>query len=85
VSGRPGIGSTLIGARTVEQLRANLASLEVALTPEQRDALDEVSAPALDFPAAVSDMGAMIGFGGTTVDGTTYPVLPTLANSDRRY
>jgi aryl-alcohol dehydrogenase-like predicted oxidoreductase len=75
VGGRPGIGSTLIGARTIEQLHANLASLDVTLTPEQRATLDEVSAPTLDFPAAVVNMSAAVAFGGMTVDGTTYPAF----------
>jgi aryl-alcohol dehydrogenase-like predicted oxidoreductase len=76
VIGQPGIGSTLIGARTVEQLRANLASLDVALTPEQRAALDEVSAPTLDFPSpALLNISAGVAFGGMTVDGTAYPAF----------
>jgi aryl-alcohol dehydrogenase-like predicted oxidoreductase len=76
VIGRPGIGSTLIGARTVEQLHANLASLDVALTPEQRAVLDEVSAPTLDFPSpAILNMSAGVAFGGMSVDGTTYPAF----------
>jgi aryl-alcohol dehydrogenase-like predicted oxidoreductase len=40
VRSRPAVTSTLIGARTVEQLRTNLASLEITLTPEQLAALD---------------------------------------------
>ncbi|QFZ78067.1 hypothetical protein GFH48_36515 [Streptomyces fagopyri] len=47
---RSGITSTLIGARTIDQLRANLASLDVTLTPEHRTTLDEVSAPTLGSP-----------------------------------
>jgi aryl-alcohol dehydrogenase-like predicted oxidoreductase len=77
VVGRPGIGSTLIGARTIEQLHANLASLDVTLTPEQRATLDEVSAPTLDFPAPVVNTSAAVAFGGMTVDGTAYPVFAT--------
>jgi diketogulonate reductase-like aldo/keto reductase len=75
IVGHPGIGLTLIGARTIEQLHANLASLDVTLTPEQRATLDEVSAPTLDFPAAVVNMSAAVAFGGMTVDGTTYPAF----------
>ena len=73
VVGRPGISSTLIGARTLEQLQANLAALDVELTPEQRAALDEVSAPTLGFPFTITNLSAMVAFGGMTVDGTTYP------------
>jgi hypothetical protein len=35
VRSRPAVTSTLIGARTVEQLRANLASLEITFAPKQ--------------------------------------------------
>ena len=40
VRSRPAVTSTLIGARTLEQLRSNLASLEVTLAPEQLAALE---------------------------------------------
>jgi aryl-alcohol dehydrogenase-like predicted oxidoreductase len=77
IRGRPGISSTLIGARTLEQLHANLASLDVTLAAEERAALDEVSAPTLDFPARVTDMSGAFAFGGMTVDGTAYPAFST--------
>jgi aryl-alcohol dehydrogenase-like predicted oxidoreductase len=86
VRGRPGISSTLIGARTLAQLRANVASLEVELTAGQRAALDEASAPALDFPAAINaGPGPMLGFGGSTIDGVTLPTWPMLLTSAARY
>jgi aryl-alcohol dehydrogenase-like predicted oxidoreductase len=80
------VSSTLIGARTVEQLRANVASLEVTLTPEQLGALDEPSTPSLDFPAPNNArLGPMLGFGGSTVDGVELPVWPMLQGSSARY
>jgi diketogulonate reductase-like aldo/keto reductase len=86
VRSRPAVTSTLIGARTVEQLRANLASLEITLTPGQLAALDEPSTPSLDFPAAITaGPGPMLGFGGTTVDGVELPVWPMLLTSSARY
>ncbi len=45
-AGRPGITSTLIGASRTEQLRDNIASLEITLTPEQAQTLNKASAPA---------------------------------------
>jgi aryl-alcohol dehydrogenase-like predicted oxidoreductase len=51
VQGRPGVTSTLIGARRVEQFEDNLSALDVTLTEAQRATLDEVSAPKLNFPA----------------------------------
>src|SRR5882762_1854596 len=86
VRSRPAVTSTLIGARTVEQLRSNLASLEVTLASEQLAALDEPSAPSLDFPAANNaGLGPMLGFGGTTVDGLQFPAWPALLESSARY
>jgi hypothetical protein len=41
------VTSTLIGARTIEQLRSNLASLEITLAREQLAALNEPSTPTL--------------------------------------
>jgi len=86
VRGRPAVTSTLIGARTPEQLRANLASLEITLTPEQRTALDDPSTPSLDFPADITTgPGPMLGFGGTTVDCVEHPAWPMLLASSTRY
>jgi aryl-alcohol dehydrogenase-like predicted oxidoreductase len=83
---RPAVTSTLIGARTIEQLRANLASLTIALTSEQLAALDEPSTPSLDFPAAITTgPGPTLGFGGATVDGVRLPVWPMLLTSTARY
>jgi diketogulonate reductase-like aldo/keto reductase len=86
VRSRPAITSTLIGTRTVEQLRANLASLELTLTRDQRSVLDEASRPSLGFPAAINaGPGPMLGFGGATVDGVTRPTWPMLLANSARY
>lgn len=48
---RPGVTSVILGARTVAQLRENLAAAEVRLAPEQAAELDRVSDPgAADYP-----------------------------------
>jgi aryl-alcohol dehydrogenase-like predicted oxidoreductase len=46
----PGVTSTIIGARTVEQLDQNLGSLRVTLDEHAMRQLDEVSRPKLNFP-----------------------------------
>ena len=53
VLGRPGVGSVLIGASRAEQLAANIASLKVVMTDEQRRLLDEASAPILTYPTTL--------------------------------
>ena len=86
VRGRPAITSTLIGARTLEQLRSNLASLDVTLSPDQLATLEEPSMPSLDFPAPYhAGLGPILGFGGTTVDGVELPTWPALLESSARY
>lgn len=50
---RPGVASTIIGARRVDQLDQNLAGLDVYLSPAHVAALDAVSEPVLPFPAGM--------------------------------
>jgi aryl-alcohol dehydrogenase-like predicted oxidoreductase len=51
VTDRPGVTSTILGARTVEQLEANLAAADLHLDPESTAALDEASdLGAADYP-----------------------------------
>ena len=51
VRGRPAVSSVILGARTTEQLRDNLAAESLVLSPEETARLDEVSAPAAaDYP-----------------------------------
>ena len=45
---RPGVTSCIIGARTLEQLSENLASVDLQLDPEHTARLDAVSAPPPD-------------------------------------
>jgi aryl-alcohol dehydrogenase-like predicted oxidoreductase len=85
VRGRPGITSTLIGARGVDQLLDNVSALELDLGDEHRAELDEISAPQLAFPASANHGAAMLQFGGATVDGVTAPVFPMIASSPNRY
>lgn len=69
VRGRPGVQSTIIGARTIKQLDANIASLAIDLTPEQVAQLDELSKPTLSFPHDFLDFVRSGVQNGTTVNG----------------
>ena len=42
---QPGVTSPIIGPRTMEQLEDNLAALEVTVTDEDRDKVDDLNAP----------------------------------------
>lgn len=86
VQGRPGITSTLVGARRIDQFEANLQALDVTLTEAQRGVLDDVSAPTLNFPADNNrTLAPMIQFGGATVDGRRSTVSPLLQAGGARY
>jgi aryl-alcohol dehydrogenase-like predicted oxidoreductase len=76
----------IVGARSLAHLEDNLAGLDVALTPEQVQRLDDVSAPTLDYPAPMHGaLRAMLQFAGTTVDGEPSEVYPPLLASAVRY
>ncbi len=47
---KPGVVSPIFGARTMDQLDANLRALDLELTHADMARLDEVSKPALNFP-----------------------------------
>lgn len=50
VRGRPGIGSLVLGARTEDQFRDNLASLEIELTAAQAALIEEAGRPQPIYP-----------------------------------
>jgi aryl-alcohol dehydrogenase-like predicted oxidoreductase len=50
---RPGVTAPILGARTLGQLTAALASESLELPHEIRDALDDVSAPVIEYPEDV--------------------------------
>jgi aryl-alcohol dehydrogenase-like predicted oxidoreductase len=76
VQARPGVTSTIVGARTLGQLEDNLKALEVKLTPEQTATLDALTKPKLNFPAEFLEMARMIHAGGTTINGEASSLTP---------
>ncbi|MFJ5265201.1 aldo/keto reductase [Streptomyces sp. NPDC088387] len=83
---RKGTVVPVLGARRLEHLESNLAGLDVSLTPEQLNTLDEVSTPTLNYPAPMHGaLRAMLQFAGATVDGEASAVYPPLVQSDVRY
>jgi aryl-alcohol dehydrogenase-like predicted oxidoreductase len=48
--GRPGVSSVIIGARTEQQFKENLAATELKLSEEELARLDKVSRPPLLYP-----------------------------------
>jgi aryl-alcohol dehydrogenase-like predicted oxidoreductase len=83
VQHRAGVTSTIIGARTLEQLQDNLAALDVRLTQQQSARLDELSKPQLNFPFDFVQRAAAFSSSATTINGTTAPVNPLSAKSEQ--
>lgn len=82
VQSRAGVTSSIIGARTIGQLRDNLAALDVRLTQEQIATLDEVTRPVLSFPHEFLSFVTDNVQGGTTVNGKPSKVWPLAPQSD---
>ncbi|MBS2024603.1 MAG: aldo/keto reductase, partial [Deltaproteobacteria bacterium] len=81
---RPGVTSTIIGARTLEQLEQNLGALAVKLTAEQAAKLTALSAPKLNFPAAMVANGGTFMYGGLTVNGDSAKGSPWVPKADSK-
>lgn len=83
VQSRPGVTSTIIGARTIDQLEANVKALDVQLTPEQIASLDAVSKPILNFPAEFNaTRSPNYAHAGATVNGEATMLFPNVPTED---
>jgi diketogulonate reductase-like aldo/keto reductase len=79
---RPGVVSTIIGARTMEQLIDNIKSLNVSLTPEQIARLDEITRPTPIFPQSFLPGTCSVYQGGTTINGEASDPWPLAPRTD---
>jgi len=76
LAARPGVSSIIIGARHMPQLEANLAALRLHLTPDETVMLDQISEPALNFPAEFNKSTALhLMHSGATVNGVPSRIL----------
>ncbi|NYF80616.1 aryl-alcohol dehydrogenase-like predicted oxidoreductase [Granulicella arctica] len=83
VQNRAGVTSTVIGARTMEHLDANLKALEITLTPEQIATLDVASKPVLNFPAEFNaNLSPNFAHAGTTVNGVSSKLVGNVPTDD---
>lgn len=83
VQSRPGVTSTIIGARTLAQLEDNIAALDVKLAGAHVEKLDTLSKPTLNFPADFLGYSAAVLQGGTTINGRSAPVWPMSPEGDK--
>jgi aryl-alcohol dehydrogenase-like predicted oxidoreductase len=79
---KPGVTSSIIGARTMEQLDDNLGALEVVLTKEQIELLDKASEPKLNFPADFIKNSGPFRSAETTINGEFVGVSEMAPKSD---
>lgn len=80
VNNKPGVTSTIIGVRNLDQLEANIVATEVRLSPDEIAGLDALSMPPKTFWAEYKDMVGMMQYGGIEIDGFAAPKVPLLAN-----
>jgi aryl-alcohol dehydrogenase-like predicted oxidoreductase len=87
VQSKPGVRSTIIGARTMAHLEANLKALDLPLSAAQVASLDAVSKPALNFPADFNaNRSTHFAHAGATVDGVPSTLLGNVPKDDsQRY
>ncbi|MEO7111391.1 MAG: aldo/keto reductase, partial [Polyangiaceae bacterium] len=83
VQGRPGVTSTIIGARTMEQLDDNLGALDMNLTQAEIESLDKLTTPSLGFPMDMIAMVPAFAFGGTNINGTPSKAWPQAAQNEK--
>jgi aryl-alcohol dehydrogenase-like predicted oxidoreductase len=76
VQSRPGVTSTIIGARTMKQLDSNLAALDLPLSTDHVDRLDKLSEPKLNFPAQYMHRAPSFSNAGATVNGIESTLMP---------
>lgn len=67
VTGRSGVSSVLMGASRLEQVRENAASLDIVLTPDQKQRLEAVGAPPRLNPYFIFDLPRASIFGVSSV------------------
>ena len=82
VQGQPGITSTILGVRTVQQLEDNVAALALMLAPEHLDVLGKLSKPALNFPFDYLKNAPSLAHAGATVNGQVSTTLGMVPKSD---
>jgi aryl-alcohol dehydrogenase-like predicted oxidoreductase len=82
VQSRLGVSSTIIGARSVEQLTDNIKALDVHLHPEHFAKLDELTKPVLPFPHNFLPNTRSVMQAGTTVNDLPSDPWPMAPKTD---
>ncbi|MFT3904944.1 MAG: aldo/keto reductase [Steroidobacteraceae bacterium] len=81
---RPGLTSLLVGARTLQQLDANLDAAAVTLSADIVAQLDAASEPPLNFVRHSEFVAGPCMHGGVSINGVTPIVFPLSAGPDTK-
>jgi len=76
VRSRPGVTAPTLGARTLDQLKDNLAALEVQLDEADVEALAAVTTPKLNFPATILNGAYAVSYPEMTINGRRFASSP---------
>lgn len=79
---RPGVSSIIIGAKNLEQLKANISSLEITLSDAELSELDAATQPNLPFPHAFLNNVQGFSRSGCSIDGRQYELHPLCPKND---
>jgi len=79
---KEGVTSSIIGARTMEQLDDNLGALDLVLAPEHIALLDKVSEAKLNFPSDFIKNSGPFRSAETTINGEVVGVSEMAPKSD---
>ncbi len=80
VNNKPGVASTIIGVRTLQQLEANITATDVNLSKEEVASLDALSTPPATFLSEYKDLIPMMQHGGIEINGVKPPAVPLVAD-----
>ena len=84
VQAQRSVTSSIIGARTLTQLRDNIAALNLTLTAEQINRLSEKTTPKLNFPYDFNRRSTpQFSYGGAHINGEEFPTWPLAPQSDK--
>ncbi|MGQ0628564.1 MAG: aldo/keto reductase [Phycisphaerales bacterium] len=82
VQSRLGVSSTIIGARTLDQLAENIKALDVSLMPEHMATLDQLTRPTFHFPFDFLKSMRAVHQGGSHINGEPSDLWPLGPKTD---
>ena len=79
VMNKPGVSSTIIGVRNVQQLKANVGAVDIKLSPDEVASLDALSTPPVTFVTEYKELVKSMQHGGIEINGIKPPAAAIMA------